>query len=110
VKIRTKPVGTAPGLPRREVYLPPAAEKADIYAMQAVAAGTATPEQQKRALNFIVYDICWGYDWAFRPEGDRETCVALGKQFVGQQIVYLVNLNAAVKFKGSKDAGSEQGR
>lgn len=106
----SRPTGSAPGLPRRKAYDPPSYVKADVHAIQAVADGRASPEEQKRAIHFIVYDLCAAYDWPYRPESARDTDVALGRQFVGQQIVFFMNLNAAVLFKGSKDSGSEQGR
>lgn len=79
--------------PHADPWMPPPSEEADIGALKAVAAGQASPEQQKRALNYIVYVACGTYDLAYRPRGDRDTCFALGRQFVGQHLVTLVNLD-----------------
>ncbi len=52
-------------------------------------------DQQKRALAWIINQACGTYDFAYRPgalEGERDTCIALGRQLVGQQIVKLLNL------------------
>ena len=65
--------------------------EADVQALRAVANGYAEEEQQKRAIEFIVNNICGTYDCAFRPGGsDRETNLALGKQRAGQILVYLL--------------------
>lgn len=109
---KSKPT-PAPDLPQRKAYVPPIPEKADVYAIQALAGGRADEAQQKRALAFIINGLAATYDWAYRPgdEGDRDTLIALGRQFVGQQIVFIINVNAAVLFRGN-NAGpeSEQGR
>lgn len=64
---------------------------ADATAMQALAAGTASAEQQRRALRWIQAKACGLPDWAFRPGGtDRDTNIALGRQFVGHQIQRLI--------------------
>lgn len=72
--------------------LPPKYLKADVSALQAVQAGTANEHQQKRALNYIINNMCQTYDFPYRPD-QRETDIALGKQFIGQQIVFLLKLN-----------------
>ena len=68
---------------------------ADAAALQALQRGSASMEQQKRALDWIIRQACGTYDFAFRPggpEGERDTNVALGRQLVGQQIVKLLNV------------------
>ena len=65
----------------------------DARALQAVAGGTATAEQAKHALDFVVFVLCGTYDFPYRPSGDRDTTLALGRMFVGQQIVKLTKLN-----------------
>lgn len=100
-------------LPKRQAYAPPDLDKADVVAIQAVAAGTANGDQQRRAMRFIVDGLCARYDWGFRPEGDRETCVVLGRQFVGCQLTYLINTPVGVAAKkGVSDDGrsTESGR
>ena len=66
----------------------------DAMAVQAVAAGTANDGQQKRALEWILKNACGLPAWAYR-ESQRETDVALGRQFVGQQIVGILNVNVS---------------
>ena len=76
-------------------WKPPSFEPADAAAIQALSKGTASSEQQKRALHWIVNMGAGTYDFAYRPgagDGERDTCIALGRQFVGQQIVKLLNL------------------
>ena len=61
-------------------------------AIQAIAAGTANEGQQKTALDWILKGACGLHDWPYR-ETERETCIALGRQFAGQQIVGLMRIN-----------------
>ncbi|WP_375408515.1 hypothetical protein [uncultured Methylobacterium sp.] len=73
-------------------------EPADVYALKNLAAGNASEGQQKRALDFIIHTVAATYDLPFRPggaEGDRATAFASGKQFVGQQLVRLLNFDVA---------------
>ncbi len=72
-------------------------ELADVSAIQACVAGTASAEQQKRALQWIVG--CAGtYDMSYRPgqAGDRDTAFAEGKRFVGLQVVKMTKLNVGL--------------
>lgn len=67
--------------------------KADCVALQAVASGTASEEQQKRAIATVMH-ISGVADMAWLPEehgGERDTAFAAGKQFVGHQIRKLVS-------------------
>lgn len=75
-------------------YAPADFKKADVIAIQALMHGTADKEQQKRALNFIVYEVCKAYDLAYRPGDTNATHFALGRQFAGQQLVHLMKLPA----------------
>lgn len=70
----------------------------EARAIQNVANGKATPEQQQLAMRVIVDGICATYDEPYRPndEGGRDTSFALGKANVGRQIVKLCNLNLAL--------------
>jgi hypothetical protein len=94
-------------------YLPPAYELADVTALQALERGEATPDQQKRALRWIIGGACGTYDLAYRPGGEdgaRDTLIALGRQFVGQQIVKLLRLVPHVlrKSEPRADTSKEQ--
>lgn len=65
---------------------------ADAGAIQALASGTANEGQQKRALKWIMESACALPHWAYRAD-QRETDIALGRHFVGQQIAGLLKVN-----------------
>jgi len=76
-------------------WRPAGYEDADIAAWQAIARGAATPDQQKRALTWLIEKAAGTYDLSFRPgpqEGERDTVFAEGRRFVGLQIVKLLKL------------------
>lgn len=62
-----------------------AAELADAHALRALDSGTASSEQQKRAMKWILGKACvvGGLPWR---ESDRETTFMCGRQFIGKQI------------------------
>lgn len=94
-KPRARPKGAPPEyLP----WHPPEWEIGDAGAVQALARGEATPEQQVRAIVFLVERLCATYDLEFHPAGDRASAFAGGRRFVGLQIVKLTKLNLA-KFR-----------
>jgi len=66
-----------------------------IKALQAISAGEATEHQQKKALQWIINDASRAYEPAFYPgeDGRRNTDFALGRAFVGQQIIGLLKIN-----------------
>lgn len=71
-------------------------EIADATAMKALAVGTASPEQQLRVLAWIQRRACGLPDWPYRPgANDRDTLIALGRQFVGHQIQHLITAPTA---------------
>ena len=94
--------------PRKPRTLVPAAQQigsqpapftsGDAAALQALAAGTANDGQQKQALKWILEGACQLPVWTYGKD-ERETNVALGRQYVGQQImgVLKVNLSALRK-------------
>src|SRR3990167_7718515 len=67
----------------------------DVTALQALASGTANDGQQKRALDWILKSACGLPVWPYRAD-ERETCVALGRQLVGQQIMGVLKVNVSV--------------
>ena len=76
-------------------WMPVKYRKADAAALQAMRRGEATPDQQLRALEYIVETICDRNGMSFRPggpEGARDTDFAEGRRFVGNQIVKLTNI------------------
>lgn len=77
-------------------WAPAEYDVADAAAIQALVRGDATPEQQTRALKWIVESACGTYDQTFWPggeDGDRNTAFAEGKRFVGNSIVKMTRLN-----------------
>ena len=84
---------------------------ADVAAIQALNRGTASPEQQMRALAFIINIAAGTYDEPFynlNEEGRRDTDFALGKAFVGRQLVKLTKIDLGVlKAKEKASLGEE---
>jgi hypothetical protein len=71
-------------------------EPADVSAIQALVNGEATPDQQQRAIKWIIESACGTYDQSYWPggeEGHRNTDFAEGKRFVGNSIVKMTRLN-----------------
>ena len=73
--------------------LPYEYNRGDVFAIKAVAQGSASPEQQRRALDIIINGIAHTYDVSYRMDSDRETVFAEGSRWVGLQLVKLVNLD-----------------
>lgn len=74
-------------------WFPPHYEIADISAIKGVAAGTATAEQQQRAMKYIIENLCATYDMSYRPDSARDSDFAEGRRFVGCQIVKAIKLD-----------------
>ena len=77
-------------------WYPAPYEKADVSALQALRNGTATQEQQHRALEYIVGTLAGKNDLSYRPggeEGRRDTDFSEGRRYVGLQISKLLNMN-----------------
>lgn len=72
-----------------------------VAAVQALARGEATPDQQRDALNFIINQAAATYGTSFQLEGDRETAFAEGRRFVGNQLVKLTKLSLNALRKAS---------
>lgn len=67
----------------------PRIEDADIFALQAVAGGTANTAQQQRAYAYVVRILCETDRMTFWPggeDGKRATDFAEGKRWVGIQL------------------------
>ena len=80
-----KTLATSPAVPA--LY-----ELADAAAVRALMDGVATPEQQKRALKWIVETAAGTYEFHYYS-GERDTAFALGRAFVGQQVVKMTKVN-----------------
>ena len=69
-------------------WLPADYTARDAYAIQALAKGEATPEQQKLAYAWILYSAADVNQLSYRPgaDGGRDTAFAEGRRFVGLQL------------------------
>jgi hypothetical protein len=77
-------------------------ELPDIAAMQALAAGAADSDQQKRALDWVINHAAGTYDLEYRSDA-RDHAFVSGRRFVGLQIVKMLKLNL-MKFKENKQS------
>lgn len=75
-------------------WVPPKWKKPDVAALQALLRGEATPDQQIRAINYIVVALCGVNEMSFRagPDGERETAFAEGRRFVGHRITTMTKI------------------
>lgn len=96
-----------PALPDARPYVPAPYELADASAIQALQRGDASPDQQRRALDYVINNLCANYDLSYRPDSDRDTAFAEGKRFVGLQIVKMLKLNLAAirQAKSTQETG-----
>lgn len=86
-------------LEQHRSWKPPSYDPADVSAIQALVVGNATPDQQKRALTWIIEKACATYNTSYRPgglEGDRDTAFAEGRRFVGTRLVYMLKLKVGL--------------
>jgi len=69
----------------------------EVAAWQAIAQGNATKDQQILALKWLLEGPCAINDLQYRPgeDGRRDTDFALGKRYVGQQVVKLIKIDIA---------------
>lgn len=81
---------------KREAWTPAEYDLADAAAIQALLRGDAEPQQQQRALKWIIEVASGVYEQSYWPggeEGRRNTDFAEGKRFVGNSIVKMTKLN-----------------
>lgn len=81
--------------PRDPAWKPAKYDPADVEALKALGAGVANEGQQKRALKWIIENAAETYEQSFRSDrdgGERDTSFALGRQYVGQQVVKMINM------------------
>lgn len=67
-----------------------------VYALKALKQGQASEAQQIAALKWILTYACGTDVIAYSPVSDRDTCFALGKQFVALQIDSLIKMDASL--------------
>lgn len=77
--------------PRLPADAPAILELADAAAIQALNRGDASPDQQKRALFWIINGASRTYETSYRADSERNTCFAEGRRFVGNQVVGAVH-------------------
>ena len=65
-------------------------ELADASAIQALARGDASKDQQQRVLQWVIERAAGTYDMSYRPQSSRDTDFAEGRRWVGLQIVTLL--------------------
>ena len=95
--------------PRDFAWLPANYTSHDVTAIQAVAAGQANADQQKRALQWIMLMAAEINEISYRSDahgGDRETAFAEGRRFVGLQVKKLAGMPPAMLAKLRKDEES----
>ena len=76
--------------PKIDPHMPVECDKATQLALIAFANGRADENEQRVAFRWIVSVASAQHDLSYRPgglEGDRATCFAAGRAFVGQQIL-----------------------
>lgn len=72
-------------------YIPVDYSEKEVAFIQALYRGDATPDQQINALKWIINVVSGAYDLPYY-ENDRDTAFACGRQFVGKQLIKMVNL------------------
>ena len=82
-------------------YHPPAYTQQDVLAIQALATGTASAEQQQHALRYVIESVSRYYEVSYcpGPDGARESAMAEGRRFVGGWLVLMTKMNVSVLFK-----------
>ena len=88
----------------KNTWLPQKIEAADVRAIQDIEQGKADPDQQKRALEFIIKNICCTYHPTYR-DNDRDTVFMEGRRFVGLEIINCLKVNPRAFIRGDKENG-----
>lgn len=81
--------------PIRERWLPADWELPDAAAMQALARGDATPDQQLRALKWVIEAAAGTYEHTFVPGAHDQSTYLEGRRSVGLQVVKLLKVDVA---------------
>ncbi len=74
-------------LPAQKSWMLPPRELADVMAIKCLMVGKANEQQQKRAWDYIIREICANPYQAYDPESERDTTFMLGRQFVGHTLM-----------------------
>lgn len=76
--------------------------KPDVAAIQALEKGDASPEQQKRALQWVIECGAMTYQDVYSRDSEQDTAFMNGRRFVGLRVIKLLKLNLRA-FKENKD-------
>lgn len=82
-------------------WTPASFEVADVAAIQAIARGNATPDQQQRGIDWIIRKAALAYDLDYRTDS-RDHAFASGRRFVGLEVITMLKLDVAKLQKVSK--------
>lgn len=63
-----------------------------VHGLHAMADGDASPQQQKKVLEWIVNHASMAHGLPYQPDSDRNTAFACGRAFVGQQIIGILKI------------------
>jgi len=75
-----------------KAYSPSKYKAADVTAIQQLERGEANSDMQRRALNWIINEVCGTYDQSYREGDTHETAFAEGKRFVGNTLIKMLKL------------------
>ena len=75
-------------------FMPAEYSISEAYAVRAVAEGIATPEQQKKAMKWIIENASHACDLSYGYADKDDTNFAEGSRWVGLQLIKLINLNS----------------
>ena len=80
----------------RGSWAPATYHLADLHAVRAVSWGTATEDQQKRAMRWIIEKAADTYGPSFFGNDQLDMAHHEGRRFVGLQLVKAINMPASV--------------
>lgn len=83
------------------------AELADAHALRAMHEGTASTEQQQRAMRWILTHACDVGGMPYWPT-DRDTAFACGRLFVGKQIGRLLTMDLSTLRRAADERPSNR--
>lgn len=75
---------------------------AEIMAIKALNAGNASPQQQQTALRWILHAACALQGEPYFPASERDTAYMLGRQYVGRQILGLIQADTSTSNRKSE--------
>jgi hypothetical protein len=84
----------------------------EMYAIQAVHAGQATPHQQQLCIKSIVKDLCGLLEMSFDPDNERMAAFNEGRRHVGRALANIADMSVTKLQKIEKqllDPDEEEG-